>query len=88
MQTNPTLRDARARAFYLWLIGRGSDSWITLRDDGRAELGWTNRELDRACDDAAARGWVGIEASPGGLHVMPWISDDDGPLAYEAEIAA
>ncbi|MGI8729219.1 MAG: hypothetical protein ACR2LK_04415 [Solirubrobacteraceae bacterium] len=78
-----SLRHARARAFYLWLCTRGSDSWVVLRDDGRADLGWTNRELDRAVDDAAARGWVGIEATPGGLHVMPWLADDDSPLAHD-----
>lgn len=83
VRLHPTLRAARARTFYLWLCTRGSDSWVVLRDDARADLGWTNREIDRAIDDAAARGWVGIEAAVFGLHVMPWIADDDGPLPYD-----
>jgi len=87
VREHPTLRDARARTFYLWLCTRGSDSWICLRDDARADLGWSNREIERACDDGVTAGWVGIEAAPYGLHVMPWIADDDSPLPYDDDAA-
>ena len=83
----PSLRAGRARCFYLWLCTRGSDTWVALRDDARADLGWTNREIETACDDAVVVGWVGIEAAPYGLRVMPWLTDDDGPLPADDDAA-
>jgi len=83
-----SLRAARARSFYVWLATfRGGDDWLAIRDDARAELGWTATEIERAVDDGAARGWVFIDAGSGGVHVSPWLADDDSPLAYDDEVA-
>ena len=89
VRDHPTLRDARARTFYLWLIQHGCDAWETIRDHAHEDLSWKASEIDRACDDGAALGWIWIEARFCHVEVGAYLADDDGPLAYdEGEIAA
>ena len=83
VRDHPTLRDARARTFYLWLIQHGCDAWETIRDHAHQDLSWKASEIDRAADDGAALGWIWIEARFCHVEVGAYLADDDGPLPYD-----